>query len=117
MHLFEFQQKIVLTAGCLLGDPEGENVYIDGVVPARVISSEFMAKSPEKLALNLLGVFFTQDQLTKGNCTPTPDHKDLLDPRIINGIRCKCILCNNLFTRVCIYHLLMTQFFFSAPEV
>eukprot|EP00731_Ephydatia_muelleri_P013726 Em0007g1036a len=46
-----------------------------------------MAKSPEKLALNLLGVFFTQDQLTKGNCTPTPDHKDLLDPRIINGIR------------------------------
>ena len=45
MHLFEFQQKIVLTAGGLLGDPEGENVYIDGVVPARVISSEFMAKS------------------------------------------------------------------------
>ena len=93
-----------MTAGCLLGDPEGENVYIDGGVPARVMSSEFMAKSPEKLALNLLGAFFTQNQLTKGNCTPTPDHKDILDPRIINGIRLKC---NAIYTM----HLLMTQYF------
>ena len=79
-----------MTTRCLLGDPEGENVYIDGGVPARVMSSKFMAKSPQKLALNLLGAFFTQNQLTKGNCTPTSDHKDILDLRIINGVLCTC---------------------------
>lgn len=47
--------SVQTTAGCLLGDPDAENVYIDGGNEARVISCEFMAKSPEQLDLNLLG--------------------------------------------------------------
>ena len=63
---------------------------IDGVPQGRVIASEFMAKTPQKMALNLLGIFFSKDQLKNGNCTPIASHKEILDPRIINGIRCKC---------------------------
>ena len=75
----------------LLADQTGENILTEDGVPECVISSEFMAKTPHKLALNLLGAFFSQDQLAKGNCTPTASHKDVLDPRILNGIRYKCM--------------------------
>lgn len=75
-----------------MGDPGGEYVCIDGIPQGRVIACEFMAKTPEKMALNLMGLFFTKDQLSKGNCTPTISHKEILDPSIINGIRCKCTL-------------------------
>ena len=64
--------KIIADPRCLLGDPVGENVLInnDGVL-GHVISYEFMAKTPQKLALNLLGSFFSQNQLAKENCTLT----------------------------------------------
>eukprot|EP00731_Ephydatia_muelleri_P033187 Em0026g7a len=65
----------------------GEYVGIDGILQGRVIACEFMAKTPEKMALNLIGLFFTKDQLRKGNCTPTISHKEILDHSIINGIR------------------------------
>ena len=61
---------------------------IDGVPQECVIASEFMAKTPQMIALNLLVV--SKDQLKHGNCTPTASHKEILDPRMINGIRCMC---------------------------
>lgn len=38
----------------LLADQAGENILTEDGVPECVISSEFMAKTPHKLALNLL---------------------------------------------------------------
>ncbi|KAL5510127.1 hypothetical protein EMCRGX_G005618 [Ephydatia muelleri] len=68
----------------------GEHVCMDGVPQGHVIASERMAKTPQKMALNLLGIFFSKDQLKNGNCTPTASHKEILDPWIINDIRQKC---------------------------
>ena len=57
-----------------------------------VRAKESTAKTPEQLALRLLDVSFTKDQLSKSNCTKA-DGRILLPENIIEGIRCKCLLC------------------------
>ncbi|KAL5505447.1 hypothetical protein EMCRGX_G006879 [Ephydatia muelleri] len=73
--------------GCWLGDPNGEQVWIEGADQGKVLASEFISDTPAKLAVHLMTVLFTETQLQTGNCTPTPSGRPLLDQRTINGIR------------------------------
>ena len=45
----------------------------------------------QKLALKLLGAVFTVEELARSNCTKV-EGRDLLDPKILHGIRCKCVV-------------------------
>ena len=74
------------------GDPNGEQVWIEGADQGKVLASEFISDTPAKLAVHLMTVLFTETQLQTGNCTPTPSGRPLLDQRTINGIRCKFLM-------------------------
>ena len=52
---------------CILGDPKGDHVVIQGVPQLQVTIREDLALSAQKLALPL---FFTDDDLAKGICSP-----------------------------------------------
>ena len=56
-----------------------------------VISVEGVSTDASKLALNLIDVFFTKDILSTSLATRW-EGRDLLDPEVIEGIRCKCII-------------------------
>lgn len=77
------------TLVCTLGDPKGENVTVPGVSQRQVRAEEAKAKSAQKLALHLMDIFFTKDQMATSLCTKW-EGRDLLDPDIVEGIRCKC---------------------------
>ena len=63
-----------------------------GAPPARdVISAEGVSTDASKLALNLLDVFFTKDILSISLATRW-EGRDLLNPEVIEGIRCKRII-------------------------
>ena len=94
--------------GCWLGDPsthaaEDKKVWVAGGDVERVQAAELTSPSPEKLAINLMAVFFREEQLAQGCCTPAPG-RVLLSPRIIHITLTSCqmfekfslINCNNI---------------------
>ena len=60
---------------------------------------EVLSKSASKCALSLLDVFFTKECLVRS--LATKKDKDLLDPDIIEGIRCKIIF---TLLKIVFYH-------------
>ena len=77
--------------GCTLGNPYGkpdERVFLPEWSQLDVRSKEATSKTPAQLALRLLGLFFTKEEIAKGNCTEA-EGRELLSPQIIEGIRCK----------------------------
>ena len=69
-------------AGCWLGDPHGDNVWVANG------AAEVVSNNPAKLALALMAIFFTKKEMANGNCNPAPS-RQLLNPNVITGIRCK----------------------------
>lgn len=49
-------------------------------------AAEATSTAPERLAINLMLVFFSKEQMANGNCTPAPNRQQL-DPNVIQGIR------------------------------
>ena len=47
-------------AGCWLGDPNGEKMWVPGGDAKKVLAAEVVSDNPAKLALALLSVFFTE---------------------------------------------------------
>ena len=94
MTVFTLFISIDVKEGCILGNPKGEHQYVSNISQLEVTSRESIATSAQKLALSLLDLFFTQEQLANAICSPIckgsmTSEKELLDQRIINGIRCK----------------------------
>ncbi|KAL5518132.1 hypothetical protein EMCRGX_G003815 [Ephydatia muelleri] len=82
--------------GCWLGNPsshgdERQKVWIPLGDQGKVEMAETISKNAPRLAVNLLFVFFTREKLASGNCTPAPN-RELLDQKVIHGIRRKCKL-------------------------
>ena len=66
----------------------GKHVSITNVPQWKVKAKETASSKASSLALKLVDVFFTRDEMAKGNCTET-DGRELLRPNVIEGIRCK----------------------------
>ena len=80
--------------GCILGNPVGksdEKIFIPERTQMEIKTVEAISKTPRKLALKLLGLLFTKDELKEGLCTPCKGRK-LLNQEYIEGIRCKSIV-------------------------
>ena len=80
----------------LAGDPhshvqEMKKVWIPKGETNKVSMAEAISTDPARLAVNLLTVFFCKEELGSGNCTPAPG-RQLLNPAIIQGIRCKQLI-------------------------
>ena len=77
--------------GCILGDPKGDHIFIPGIPQLEVTARENISSNAQKLALSLLSLFFNKDKLSRGVCSPQGEGSqyELLDQRILNGIRCK----------------------------
>eukprot|EP00731_Ephydatia_muelleri_P033675 Em0035g12a len=71
--------------GCWLGDPNGEKVWVPEGDAKKVLAAEVVSDTAAKLALALLSVFFTDQEMARSNCTPAPS-RQLLNPNIISGI-------------------------------
>ena len=71
----------------ILGDPNGEHVRIDGFTQRQVKGKEVLALSASSLALKLMDLFFTKEEMAKSNCTPA-EGREILRQDIIAGIRC-----------------------------
>ena len=84
---------LFLDSGCLLGDPKGANVFIEGTVTQSDIMSLDSSKSPQTSALKLFSLFFTKTDMANGCCTRTED-RNLLSPKIVNGIKCNIKQCS-----------------------
>ena len=82
------------SVGCWLGDPssnlsENRKVWVQKADATKVQTAEIISRTPVKLALNLMTTLFSEEELARGNCTPTKG-RELLNPRVILGIRRKC---------------------------
>ncbi len=68
---------------------EKKRVLVPGVEQERIKFAEGISGTADKLALNLLTVLFTNEELRRGNCT-TPRRADIvvLDDSKCNAIRC-----------------------------
>ena len=66
----------------------GEHVAVDGVPQWKVTAKETSATKASSLALKLMEVFFTKEEIAQGNCTEA-DGRELLSPAVINGIHCR----------------------------
>lgn len=84
-----------LFLGVILGDPKGEHVILDEQVThvrqREVTAVETKCSSPNKMALSLLDLFFSKHQLATSLATIC-EGRELLDPQIISGLKCKAIL-------------------------
>ena len=98
--------------GCWLGDPNGEQVWIEGAEQGKVLASEFISGTPSKLAIHLMTVLFMETQLRTGNCTPTPSGRPLLDQRTINGIR----LISSILLSLCIHSSFISTCAIQVPR-
>jgi len=79
--------------GCILGNPYGkpdEKVLIPGRTQLEIKTIEATSKSPRKLALKLLGLLFTKNEMKEGLCTPCKGRK-LLNQEYIEGIICTSV--------------------------
>lgn len=68
-------------------DHNGEHVRIDGFTQRQVKGKEVLASSASSLALKLMDLFFTKEEMGKSNCTPA-EGREILRQDIIAGIRC-----------------------------
>lgn len=69
-------------------------MVVEGVSSSQVVRAENVSPNASKLAVNLLTVLFTQEQLATGNCTkPNRSDIELLDQHKVEAIR--CIIYNN----------------------
>jgi len=66
-----------------------KKICVKGTIEIR--ACEARSKYARKLALKLLSLFFTKEQLAEGLCTPMKG-KNLLNPEIIEGIRYKSLI-------------------------
>ena len=73
---------------CVLGDPRGDRIKVEGFTQRQVKGKEVLASDATSLALKLMDLFFSKDEMAASNCTPA-DGRDLLRQDIIAGIRCK----------------------------
>ncbi len=65
-----------------------------GKTQVEVSAREAVTSTPRKLALRLLALFFSPEELSNGICTPQPEGssascRNLLNQDIVDGIRCK----------------------------
>ena len=95
-----------IVRGLILGDLNGEFIRIDHptVKASDIRGVEVLSKAASKCALALLDVFFSKECLAR--YLATKEGKDLLDPDIIEGIRCKIqvvYMLLILFYRCCPY--------------
>ena len=60
---------------------------IDGFTQRQVKGKEVLASTASSLALKLMDLFFTREEMGKSNCTPA-EGRDILRQYIIAGIRC-----------------------------
>ena len=75
------------STGVLLGSPDSP-ILIQNLKRESVLHAEVTANSPQKLALNLLEVLFTHEELSTGNCTkPMRADIKILDSTKLQGIR------------------------------
>ncbi len=82
---------VVVPTGVLLGDPANP-ILIENVARENVVHAENISDSPQKLAINLLKVLFTHQEISHGNCTkPNRDDITILNPTKIQAIRGKYI--------------------------
>lgn len=54
----------------------------------QVKGKEVLASDETQLALKLMDLFFTKEEMARGNCTPA-EGRELLRQDVIAGIRCK----------------------------
>ena len=74
----------VITTGVLFG----KKIKINGVSKCDVTHAENVSTTPERLAINLLTILFTHEELSSGNCTKaTRSDIKVLDPLKIQAIR------------------------------
>ena len=73
---------------CILGDPRGEHIKIDGFTQRQVKGKEVLASNASSLALKLMDLFFTKEEMARSNCTPA-EGREILRQDIIAGIQCK----------------------------
>jgi len=79
---------MVVETECILGNPRGgpnEMVVVKGN-SFLVKAKEAACSNASSLALKLMDVFFTREELSSGCCTEAKG-KALLDPEVIDGIR------------------------------
>ena len=103
----------MVSSGCTLGNPSSsEHVTIPDVSQLDVIARDNKTSTAQKLALNLLALFFKKEQLVNGLCSLRKNsllmvyaHLDVLDQRIIEGIRCK-----QTYTITAIPHMQLPQY-------
>ena len=83
---------VVPFIGAILGNPmqrsPGSFVVLDDISNDAILHAEAISTSAQKLAINLLSVLFTQEEISTGNCTK-PNREDIkvLNPLKIQGIR------------------------------
>ena len=86
--------QCVCLTGCWLGNPLGapgskDRVWVTCCVTQDEVTTATNSTTTEKaLALRLMKIFFTEDKLAEGNCTPAAG-RQVLDANILAGIRGK----------------------------
>ncbi len=79
--------------GCILGDPNGppsKNTNLSSPSQHRITSIEAVSKGASKLALKLLSILFTKEEIAAGICVrSTGGEGSLLDQTKIQGIKCE----------------------------
>ena len=82
--------SLIILAGVLLGDPYGDNIFVEHPTITRndVRALEALSKGDQKLALAMVDLFFSKDVQAASLVTRKED-RNLLDQNIIEGIRCK----------------------------
>ena len=100
--------QCVCLTGCWLGNPLGapgskDRVWVTCCVTQDEVTTATNSTATEKaLALRLMKIFFTEDKLAEGNCTPAAG-RQVLDANILAGIRGKshqftvCAHCITIF--------------------
>ena len=76
---------------CILGDPRGDHVKVEGFTQRQVKGKEVLASDETTLALKLMDLFFSREDMARSNCTPA-EGRELLRQDIIAGIRSMYIL-------------------------
>ena len=82
-----------LAAGAVFGNPKGnvrQKVVLHNFTQAQVLNTERKTSTQEQLAVSLLQLLFTTEELSKGNCTK-PVREDILqlDSERLWAIKCK----------------------------
>ena len=74
-----------------MGDPKCQHMVISGFSQRDVRAAEAVSCDADKLALNLLDIFFTKDVLSTSLVTKW-DGRVMLDQDTIEGIHCDSLL-------------------------